>query len=134
MPFFGFTEVRLGLIPAVISPYVLAKIGPSHARARFVTGARFDAPTAAAMGFIHEIAPSSALSDAVDRIVTASLTCAPQAVGAVKQLLERISPFTNDADIFAYTTEAIARRRCSAEAQAGLRAFLDHTPPPWTLS
>jgi methylglutaconyl-CoA hydratase len=120
---FAFSEVKLGIIPAVISPYALAKIGPSAARRYFVTGERFGADVALRIGLVHEVADD--LDEAVDRIVAELLTAGPEAVRAAKRLvLER--PEGED------TAYRIAARRTSAEGQAGLRAFLERRPPPWT--
>ncbi|MGC1380436.1 MAG: enoyl-CoA hydratase-related protein [Candidatus Baltobacteraceae bacterium] len=122
---FGFTEVKLGIIPAVISPFVLAKIGASHARALFLTGERFDAARAQAIGLVHRVVPAAELDAAVDRILAEIRATAPSAVGAAKLLVRRVLDATYD-ESRAITTEAIARQRTSAEGQEGLRAFLEH--------
>jgi methylglutaconyl-CoA hydratase len=119
---FGFTEVRLGIIPAVISPFVLEKIGPAAARRWFLTGERFGADVALRIGLVHEI--SSALDDTVGEIVEAVLAGGPEAVRAAKRLA-RERPQGRA------TAEIAAARRTSEEGQAGLRAFLDKQPPPW---
>jgi methylglutaconyl-CoA hydratase len=119
---FAFSEVKLGIIPAVISPFALAKIGPSWARRYFVTGERFDAETALRIGLIHEVTPD--LDRAVERIVAELLTAGPKAARAAKRLvLER--PDGSD------TARRIAEQRTSAEGQEGLRAFLDKRRPGW---
>ena len=119
---FGFTEVRLGIIPAVISPFVLAKIGPGAARRYFLTGERFDAGVALRIGLVHEVADRPEF--VIDEIVTAILESGPQAVREAKRLI-RERP-TGQA-----TAEVAAARRTSDEGQAGLRGFLDRRDPGW---
>jgi methylglutaconyl-CoA hydratase len=119
---FGFTEVRLGIIPAVISPFVLAKIGPGAARRYFLTGERFDAGAALRIGLVNEVADRAEF--AVDEIVTAILESGPQAVREAKRLI-RERPCGRA------TAEIAAARRTSDEGQAGLRAFLDRRDPGW---
>ncbi len=119
---FAFTEVKLGIVPAVISPFALAKIGPSAARRYFATGERFGADVALRIGLVHEVAED--LDDAVERIVGELLSAAPEAVRHAKRLvIER--PEGED------TAYRIAARRTSPEGQEGLRAFLERRPPPW---
>jgi methylglutaconyl-CoA hydratase len=118
---FGFTEVRLGIVPAVISPFVLPKIG-SAARRYFLTGERFGADVALRIGLVHEVASDP--DEAVNRIVDALLAGGPEAVREAKRLVrERPSGIE--------TAQIAAGRRTSDEAQAGLRAFLDKRSPPW---
>jgi methylglutaconyl-CoA hydratase len=120
---FGFSEVRLGIIPAVISPYVLAKTGPGPVRRYFVTGERFSAETALRIGLVNEVADDPAA--AVDGVVHELLSAGPEAARHAKRLvLER--PDGED------TAHRIAARRTSAEGQEGLRAFLERRPPPWS--
>lgn len=123
---FGFTEVKLGIIPAVISPFVLAKIGVTHARALFLTGERFDAQRARAIGLVHEVVALDALDGAVERIISELRTAGPNAVAAAKALIARVSAATYD-ETRATTAAAIAKQRVSEEGQAGLRAFLERT-------
>ena len=119
---FAFSEVKLGLIPAVISPFVLAKIGPSAARRYFVTGERFGAQTALRIGLVHEVA--SDLDAAVENVVAELLSAGPEAARAAKRLvLERPDG--------AETARRIAERRTSEEGQEGLRAFLERSEPSW---
>ena len=119
---FAFSEVKLGLIPAVISPFALAKIGPGAARRYFLTGERFDAQTALRIGLVHEVAAD--LDSAVERIVGELLSAGPEAARAAKRLvLERPEG--------AETARRIAERRVSAEGQEGLRAFLERDEPSW---
>ena len=119
---FAFSEVKLGLIPAVISPFALAKIGPGAARRYFLTGERFDSQTALRIGLVHEVAAD--LDSAVERIVGELLSAGPEAARAAKRLvLERPEG--------AETARLIAERRVSAEGQEGLRAFLERGEPSW---
>ena len=120
---FALSEVKLGIIPAVISPFVLAKIGPGAARRYFVTGERFDAQTALRIGLVQEVAND--VDGAVARIVDELLSAGPQAARAAKRLvLDRA-----DAP---ETARRIAERRTSAEGQEGLRAFLERRKPQFT--
>jgi methylglutaconyl-CoA hydratase len=119
---FGFSEVRLGIVPAVISPIVLARIGAGAARRYFLTGERFDAETALRIGLVHEVAEE--LDAAVDAVVAALLDGGPEAVRAAKQLV-RERPAGRA------TAELAARLRSGAEGQEGLRAFLEKRPPAW---
>ena len=119
---FGFSEVKLGIIPAVISPFVLPRIGSGAARRYFLTGERFDAGTALRIGLVHEVAPD--LDGAVERIVEELSSSGPAAVRVAKQLI-REPPGGEEAAHLA------ARLRTAEEGQAGLRAFLAKQPPPW---
>jgi methylglutaconyl-CoA hydratase len=127
---FGFTEVKLGIIPAVISPFVLAKIGPSHARALFLTGERFDAKRALGIGLVHEVVVGDTLDVAIERIVTEIMSAGPSAIAAAKNIIARVRATSYD-DSLALTAEATAAQRVSAEGQEGLRAFLERRPPNW---
>lgn len=115
---FGFSEVKLGIIPAVISPFVLPKIG-AHARRYFLTGERFDAETALRIGLVHEV--TEQLDAATDRVVAALLTSGPRAVHEAKKLV-RERPAGEE------TARIAARLRTGDEGQEGLRAFLEHRP------
>ena len=120
---FGFTEVKLGLIPAIIAPYALAKIGQSAARELFVTGRRFDAAHAKDIGLVHAIFPAAGLIDGVNQYLIEIAKNGPEAMSAAKALLRRIAnlPVTEAAAI---TAQAIAERRVSTEAQKMMREFL----------
>lgn len=128
---FGFTEVKLGIIPAVISPFVLAKIGASHARALFLTGERFDAQHAKRIGLVHEVVTATELDAAVDRKIAELQSCGPAAVAAAKLLVRRVLDDSYDGSR-AITTQAIARQRVSPEGQEGLRAFLERRKASFT--
>lgn len=127
---FGFTEVKLGIIPAVISPFVLAKIGVSNARALFLTGERFDAKRAQSIGLVHEVVIADTLDVCMERILNEVLSAGPSAVAAAKALIPKVREATYDEsrDI---TAEAIASQRTSDEGQEGLRAFLDRRKAGW---
>jgi methylglutaconyl-CoA hydratase len=127
---FGFTEVKLGIIPAVISPFALAKIGPSAARDLFLTGARFPASRAREIGLVHAVVPANELDIAVDRYVQEILTAGPEAVAAAKALIPRVSGLTIE-EAMPITAQAIATQRVSDEGQDGLRAFLEKRKPSW---
>jgi methylglutaconyl-CoA hydratase len=119
---FAFSEVRLGIVPAVISPFALAKIGPGAARRYFVTGERFDAAVALRIGLVHEVADD--LGAAVERVVGEILAAGPQAARAAKELAR--APLAAEE-----TAHRIAARRTSAEGQEGLRAFLEKRRASW---
>jgi methylglutaconyl-CoA hydratase len=121
---FGFTEVRLGIAPAVISPFVVAKIGASAARRFFVTGERFDAQTALRIGLVHEVTDD--LDAAVERVVGDILKSGPAATRAAKKLA-RENPV--DGEVLA---RIAAARRISVEGQEGLRAFLERRKAGWS--
>jgi methylglutaconyl-CoA hydratase len=127
---FGFTEVKLGLIPAVISPFVIAKIGRSAARELFLTGARFTATRAREMGLVHAIVPAAALDATVEGYLQEIRTAAPGAVAAAKALIAEVAR-RGPGEATTLTCEAIARRRVSPEGQEGLRAFLEKRKPGW---
>jgi methylglutaconyl-CoA hydratase len=127
---FGFTEAKLGIIPAVISPYVLQKIGPSAARELFLTASRFGAKRARRMGLIHKIVPESDLDSAVDEYVQEILSSAPGAIAAAKALIKDVANRPS-ADVIGLTTTRIAEQRVSAEGQEGMRAFLQKRKPNW---
>jgi len=118
---FGFSEVKLGIVPAVISPFVLPKIG-AHARRYFLTGERFDAETALRIGLVHELAED--LDASIERVVGELLTSGPHAVRAAKQLF-RDRPAGEE------TAQIAAGLRSGEEGQEGLRAFLEKRTPGW---
>lgn len=129
---FGFSEVRLGMVPAVISPFCVAKIGVSHARRLFVTGERFDAAEAARIGLVHRVVPDEeALDAAVDAAVAAVLASGPVAVGRAKALIREVTRPIGEAAIDAYTTATIAELRVSPEGQEGIGAFFAKRLPAW---
>jgi methylglutaconyl-CoA hydratase len=119
---FAFSEVKLGIVPAVISPFALAKIGPGAARRYFVTGERFSAAEALRIGLIHAVADD--LDDAVERVVAELLSSGPTAARAAKDLAR--APRSAEE-----TAARIAEHRTSPEGQEGLRAFLEKRSPTW---
>jgi methylglutaconyl-CoA hydratase len=127
---FGLTEVTLGLIPAVISPYVLAKINPSFARAYFTSGMKFDALEAKNMGLVHQITPPENLDGQFEDIVSSFLRAGPRASFLAKALIKKIVP-PIDPNIIYYTCETIADIRISPEAQEGMNALLNKKKPAW---
>lgn len=128
---FGFTETKLGIIPAVISPFVVPKIGEGHARALFATGERFDADRALRIGLVHEVATDLAGLDArVETLVGELLTAGPRAARAAKALVRDLRGLDFD-ERRAHTIRHIAEQRTSPEGQEGLRAFLEKRPPSW---
>jgi methylglutaconyl-CoA hydratase len=120
---FAFSETKLGIVPAVISPFALAKIGPSWARRYFVTGERFDAATALRIGLVHDV--SADVDAAVERVLGELRTAGPRAARAAKRLVLD-APLDG-----AETAQRIAERRTSDEGQEGLRAFLERRRPSW---
>src|ERR687898_1614508 len=118
---FAFSEVKLGIIPAVISPFALAKIGPGAARRYFVTGERFDAATALRIGLVHEVAAD--LDGAVERVLAELRTAGPRAARAAKRLVLD-APLEGQE-----TARRIAERRTSDEGQEGLKAFVERRSP-----
>lgn len=128
---FGFTEVKLGIVPAVISPFVLEKIGRSAARELFLTGARFPAGRARELGLVHQVVPFAALDAAVNAYVEEFLTGGRDAMAAAKSLVARVAgqPLETARSI---TATEIAARRVSAEGQEGLHAFLEKRKPGWS--
>jgi methylglutaconyl-CoA hydratase len=129
---FGFTEVKVGILPAVISPYVLTKIGLSAARELFLTGMRFDAARAKEIGLVHAIAPEAQLDACVGTYVAELLAAAPEAISTAKELLRKVwgRPVQ---DVTGITTDTIAARRVSEEGQEGMKAFLEKRKPNWTV-
>ncbi len=127
---FAFSEARLGIVPAVISPFVLAKIGVANGRELFLTGERFSAQRAREIGLVQHVVPEANLDDKVAERVTQLLQAAPGAQTAVKTLIRTVAyqPKTAVRD---YTANLIAERRASAEGREGMSAFLQKRPPAW---
>jgi methylglutaconyl-CoA hydratase len=128
---FGFTETRLGILPSVISPFVIAKIGESHARALFPGGRRFDATRAARIGLVHEIVEGdTALDAAVEGAVADLLASGPTAARAAKAIVREVRGLGHGSAKW-HTARVIARQRTSDEAQEGFRAFTEKRRPAW---
>ena len=127
---FGFTEVVLGILPAMISPYVVRKIGLSAARELCLSGARFSAARAKEIGLVHEVVSEDRLDLTVERHVAQFLKAAPTAIAATKRLLDQVAG-RRPADVLDHAVEAIAAQRVSPEGQEGMRAFLEKRPAAW---
>jgi methylglutaconyl-CoA hydratase len=127
---FGFTEVRLGLVPATIAPHVVEKIGPGRALPLFVTGERFPAARAFEIGLVHRVVPDDRLDTAVDEAVGALLESGPRAQAAAKTLVRAVAG-TEGPEADAYTADLIARIRTSDEGREGIGAFLEKRKPAW---
>lgn len=132
---FSLSEVRLGIIPACIGPFVTEKIGSSHARGLFVSAERFNAKRALEIGLIHEVVENKAsLESATERLVKNILNCGPQAMSAAKNLVLNLSipeRRSNLTDYLEYSSKALAELRVSPEGQEGIRAFLEKRSPSW---
>ena len=128
---FATSEVKFGIIPAVISPYVLRAIGPRHALRYFQSAERFGAVEAKAMGLVGEVVTVDELDAAVDRLVQALLACGPQAQIAAKQLIAALAGRPIDDAVAEETAGRIARQRATAEAREGFAAFFDKRAPAW---
>ena len=128
---FGFTETRLGILPAVISPFVIAKIGETHARALFPGGRRFDAVRAQRIGLVHDVVEGIAsLDEAVETAVTDVLAAGPTAARAAKAIVREVRGVGHGAAKW-HTARVIARQRTGDEAQEGFRAFTEKRSPAW---
>lgn len=135
----GFTEARLGILPAVISPYVVMKIGAGQARRWFVTGSRMDAKQALAIGLVHRVVAAADLENAVKDVAFEVLQCAPGAVAGCKELVEDVvgglalaSSLEDGFDaVKNYTAQRIAQARVSDEGQEGMKSFLEKRKPRW---
>lgn len=127
---FAFPEVKLGIVPAVVSPYVLAKMGRSAARELFLTGARFSAARARELGLVHAVVREPDLDAAVDGYVRELLSSAPEAMASAKSLIREVTTLSRAA-ASALTAEVLAERGASEEAREGLAAYLEKRQPPW---
>jgi methylglutaconyl-CoA hydratase len=127
---FSFSEVKLGLIPACISPYVLKKCGEGRCREFFLTGERLTAEKALAAGLVSRTVEPTEMDGAVDEIVAQLLSSGPEAIRKCKELLSRV-PEVSFEEARQYTAEVIAQLRISPEAQEGMASFLEKRPPAW---
>jgi len=128
---FSLSEVRLGLIPSVISPYVIAAIGEREARRYFLTAERFDAMEARRIGLVHDVVDSGALDESVEKMAGQLLKGGPQALAAAKKLIADVSRRPMDDALSAETARRIAAIRVESEGQEGLAAFLEKRKPDW---
>ena len=127
---FAFSETRLGIVPAVISPYALRRIGATHARRYFLSGERFDATEARRIGLIAERCASTDLDAVVTRLVDEMLAAGPEAIARIKGMIHKFT--ATDFEAYRnFTPSQIAQARQGDEGQAGLNAFRDKVPPPW---
>lgn len=127
---FAFSEVRLGLAPSVISPYVVARVGFTRARQLMLTGSRFAAAAAHDYGFIHERCPDAELDECISATISNVLHCAPNALRECKRLLFTVAA-ASPADTLAYRVDLLNQLRTSEEAQQGILAFLTKQPASW---
>lgn len=130
---FGLTESKLGLLPAVISPYVIAAIGPRQARRWFATAEAFDADTALQVGLLHQVVDAELLDAAVQRQTELLLKAGPIAASSAKKLVRRVAAGGDGEAIDAANADLIARLRVSPEGQEGIGAFLEKRLPAWAL-
>lgn len=128
----GFTEVRLGLIPAVISPYCISKIGESNARAWFLSGERFNADEAKRMGLVHEVCSADEIDQKVEDYKKKFLAAGPEAAKEAKRLIREVMKNLKASED--YTCQMITERRVSSEGQEGMRALLEKDKPDWMKS
>lgn len=128
---FGFTEARLGILPAVISPFVVQKIGVSTARELFLTASRFTAARAKEVGLVHAVVPEREMDATIDGYVRELLASAPGAISGAKHLIAAVANRV-PAEVSDITADTIARHRVSHEGQDGMRAFLEKRKPAWT--
>jgi methylglutaconyl-CoA hydratase len=129
---FAFTEVNLGLVPAVISPYVIRKIGIGPTRELFLTGERIDANRAKEIGLVNGVAPPEALDSVVESKIKLLLTSGPKAMAEVKKLVRKV-PNVDPKDMRKYTAELIANLRVSEEGHEGIASFLEKRDPKWAI-
>jgi methylglutaconyl-CoA hydratase len=127
---FAFAEVRLGIAPATIAPFVVRRIGYSRARALFLTGERFGTDLAREIGLVHEVVPEEVLDSAVERVVTQLLQGGPAAQAAIKEVLRQVEA-TEPMEALGIMTQLIAELRVGEEGQEGLGAFLEKREPFW---
>ncbi len=131
---FRLSEVKIGIIPAMISPYVISAIGERHARRYMMTGEGFDATEAWRIGMVHELVDDEALQEAVDRLLAHLQSSGPKAVAAIKQLIPKSAHSPIGPGIVTSTAKVIASLRATPEAQEGLTAFLEKRQPDWSVS
>ncbi len=129
---FGLSEVRLGLVPAAISPYVISRIGESNARELFVTGERISAKYAREIGLVNKVVTHESLDSAVRGYTDLIKNNGPQAVKTVKNMIYKVIHELDNEEIMEYTAKLIANLRISDEGQEGMNAFLEKRKPNWT--
>tara|TARA_A100001391_G_scaffold55970_1_gene34212 strand:+ start:67 stop:846 length:780 start_codon:yes stop_codon:yes gene_type:complete len=129
---FCLSEVKLGILPAVIAPYVVRAMGARQARRYFMTAEVIDAPRAGQLGLVHEVVPAVDLDTTVERLIAALLAGAPGAQRRARELVHRADGSAVDPAVVDYTADLIAELRTGAEGQEGLSAFLEKRAPNWT--
>ncbi len=127
---FGLTEAKLGIVPAVISPFVMQKIGVGHARALFLTAERFDGREAERIGLVHKAVSEDQLDEEVQRVIEQLLSSGPAAVASAKELIKAVATLSLEAAI-PITSDWIARLRSTPEAKEGMTAFMEKRKPNW---
>ncbi len=127
----GLTEVRLGLVPAVISPFVLAKMSETHARAYFMSGERFSASKAMMMGLVHEVVKAEELNEATDKVIKSFLMAGPQAAVVAKDLVFKNKEMGLSKAVQEYTCKTIAKIRTGSEGQEGMTSMLEKRKANW---
>lgn len=127
---FGLSEVKIGLVPAAISPYVIRKIGVTHAREYFLTGRRITAQRACEIGLLNSVVSSEKLAEEVGETVSLLLTSGPEALANCKELIHKV-PQMSFEEVKAFTAKMIAELRVSKEGQEGMSAFLEKRKPSW---
>ncbi len=129
--FFAFSEVRLGLVPAVISPFCVQRLGAATARRLFLTGQRIDAAEARRLGLVDEVSSAEGLNEAVERITGDIIKGGPEALAEAKRLIDEVNGQKPE-QVLGYTARCIAHLRASPEAAEGMSAFLEKRPASWT--
>ena len=127
---FGLSEVKIGLVPAAISPYVIRRIGESKAREYFLTGKRISARKALDIGLINEVVPPEELEVRVEEIIRLLLSSGPEALASCKELIQKV-PFMSFEEAKSFTAQMIAKLRVSKEGQEGMTSFLEKRKPIW---
>lgn len=127
---FGLSEVKIGLVPAAISPYVIRRIGESHAREYFLTGKRISAQKGLEIGLVNRVVPLEKLEETVEELIQLLLTSGPEAIASCKELIQNV-PHMSFEEVKRFTAEMIANLRISKEGQEGMAAFLEKRKPKW---
>lgn len=127
---FSFSEVKIGLVPAVISPYVIKKMGEGRVREFFISGDKMNADKALEAGLVNQVVDDSQLDQAVDKLLHSILSSGPKAVAMAKKLINEVSRMTPD-EFIPHTSEIIAKLRVSEEGQEGMDSFLNKRKPKW---
>jgi len=130
---FSFSEVKIGVVPACIGPYVIRKMGEGKARELFITGERMKAKRAFEVGLVNKVVPDADLDTEVSTLVDTILTSGPEAVAMAKQLVSNV-PMMPPEQFKPYTAEMIAKLRVSDEGQEGMDAFLNKRKPKWVTN